>query len=421
MSSRKGYKWELLVWLWLAFFFNQADRQIFNVVLPAIKVDLGLTDGQLGLVASLFVLTVGVFIPIAGFAGDMLSRKKIVVFSLLFWSIATALTGTSNGLIALILFRSIAVGGGEAFYAPAANSLIGEHHQHTRAMAMSIHQTSLYFGVILSGWLGGYIGEFYGWKNTFFLFGGVGIVLAGLLALRLQPTPKTVSGSGLPEQKQFIKNAFFAIVKNPTAILLIVAFACMVFVNVSYLTWTPTFLHEKFDLSLTNAGFSSMFYHHICAFAGVVFGGWLSDKTARKSPRNRFFVQASGLLLGAPFIFLMGQAGSPVATYIFLGAFGFFRGVYDANIYTTLFEVISPAYRATAAGLSAMFAFVVAAMAPALLGYLKPTLGLANGLSSLFLVYLLGGISILIAVFKFFTKDYQLKQVQHESYLVGAK
>ncbi|MHA4846717.1 MFS transporter [Flavitalea antarctica] len=421
MNKNNFYKWELLIWLWLAFFFNQADRQIFNVVLPSIKTSLGLTDAQLGMVASLFVLTVGVFIPIAGFVGDLFSRKKIIVFSLLFWSIATALTGTSNSLLALILFRSIAVGGGEAFYAPAANSLIGQYHQKTRAMAMSIHQTSLYFGVILSGWLGGYIGEHYGWKTTFYLFGGVGIILSLLLAFRLQKTTKAISNLTAEEQKGFIKKAFLAIAKNPTALLLIVAFACMVFVNVSYLTWMPTFLHEKFGLSLTNAGFSSMFYHHIFAFAGVVFGGWLSDRVALKRPNNRFFVQAFGLLLGAPFIYLMGQADSTIATYIFLGGFGFFRGVYDANIYTTLFEVIQPAYRATAAGLSAMFAFIVAAIAPFLLGYLKPTLGLSNGLSSLSVVYLLGGISILIAVLKFFSNNINLKQVDHKDYLVGAK
>lgn len=414
MKKSNFYKWELLIWLWLAFFFNQADRQIFNVVLPSIKSDLGLTDAQLGIVASLFVLTIGVFIPIAGFVGDLFSRKKIIVFSLMFWSAATLLTGASNTIFHLILFRSIAVGGGEAFYAPAANSLIGEHHHKTRAIALSIHQTSLYLGVILSGWLGGYIGERYGWKNTFYLFGAVGIFLSFIIQWRLKATPKAVSQLLPDEQKGFVKKAFKTLVSTKTALLLIVAFACMVFVNVSYLTWIPTFLHEKFNLSLANAGFSSMFYHHIFAFAGVIFGGWLSDKVAVRAAKYRFYVQALGLLMGAPFIFAMGQSNTTTATYIFLAGFGFFRGIYDANIYTTLFEVIVPAFRSTAAGLSAMFAFVIAAIAPALLGYLKPTLGLSNGLSSLFLVYIIGGLCILIAAQKFLTKDLIPKTANHE-------
>lgn len=413
-TSVLHYRWELLVWLWLAFFFNQADRQIFNIVLPSIKQDLGLTDAQLGLVASLFVLTVGVFIPLAGFTGDIISRKKIIVTSLLFWSVATALTGTSTTLIHLILFRSIAVGGGEAFYAPAANSLIGDYHQKTRAIAMSIHQTSLYFGVILSGWIGGYIGEHYGWKNTFYLFGGVGIVLSVVMWSRLRPTPRPNSTLSVFDHRSFIGDAFSAIMRKPTALLLIAGFACMVFVNVSYLTWMPTFLHEKFSLSLTDAGFSSMFYHHIFAFAGVVLGGWLSDAIASQSIRNRFFVQASGLLLGAPFIFLMSRADSFASTVVFLAGFGFFRGMYDANTYTTLFEVIAPAYRSTAAGLAAMFAFLVAAVAPVSLGYMKPTLGLSNGLSALSAVYLLGGTCVIIAAVRYLKQDVYLDYQDHD-------
>ena len=126
MKTNNFYKWELLIWLWLAFFFNQADRQIFNVALPLIKADLNLTDAQLGLVGSLFVLTLGLCIPFAGVIGDLSNRKKVIGFSLLFWSVATLFTGFGNTLLHLILLRSLAVGGGEAFYAPAANGLISQ-------------------------------------------------------------------------------------------------------------------------------------------------------------------------------------------------------------------------------------------------------------------------------------------------------
>lgn len=402
---KNWYKWELLLWLWLAFFFNQADRQIFNIVLPEIKASLGLTDAQLGMVASIFVLTIGVFIPIAGFAGDMWSRKKIIVSSVVFWSLATLLTGASTSLYQLILLRSIAVGGGEAFYAPSANALIGQYHNKTRALAMSIHQTSLYFGVIMSGLMGGYIAENYGWKTAFYLFGAIGVALGGILFWRLKATAPATNNSYNIGQKQFLKDASLALLKKPTAILLVAAFACMVFVNVSYLTWTPTLLHEKFHLTLTDSGFSSMFYHHIFAFAGVLFGGWISDKLAEKKPANRLVIQALGLLLGTPFIVGLGLATTTQLTYLSLAGFGFFRGIYDANIYASLFEVIAKEYRSTAAGLASMFAFLVSAVAPLLLGYLKPTLGLSLGLSFLGIFYLLGGILILIAAKFYFSKD----------------
>lgn len=409
MKKQNFYQWELLIWLWLAFFFNQADRQIFNIALPLIKVDLGLTDAQLGLVGSLFVLALGLCIPFAGILGDLYNRKKIICFSLLFWSAATLLTGLSTSLWHLILLRSLAVGGGEAFYAPSANGLIGAYHHKTRALAMSIHQTSLYAGVIMSGALGGYIAQEYGWKNTFYLFGAAGIILSGLLFWRLQNPPAPAPEKSATEQKQFIREAILALLRKPAALLLCGAFLSLVFVNVGYTAWLPTFLHEKFQLSVAEAGFNSMFYHHIFAFIGVIAGGLLSDKLALRSAHFRLIIQATGLLLGAPFIYGMGQADTATWTYFFLAGFGFFRGIYEANLYATLFAVIEPTYRSTSVGLSAMFAYVIAAIAPFLLGYLKPTLGLSNGLSALSVVYLFGGGCVWIALNWFFQKDSQLK------------
>ncbi|MGF7218688.1 MFS family permease [Spirosoma lacussanchae] len=405
MKKQDRYRWELLLWLWLAFFFNQADRQIFNVSLPLIKTDLGLTDAQAGLVGSLFALTLGLMIPMAGIAGDLLNRKRIIGFSLLFWSAATLLTGLSNSLLQLIVLRSLAVGGGEAFYAPAANGLISQHHHQTRALAMSIHQTSLYAGVVVSGALGGYIAQQYGWKNAFYLFGGAGVILSAVLFVRLRPTPTlaaTISGA---EQPAFFKEALLALLRKPAARLLCGAFLTLVVVNVGYTVWTPTFLHEKFGLSVAEAGFTSMFYHHVAAFVGVMGGGWLSDRLAMRSVRYRLVIQSGGLLLGVPFIVGMGQAATPFWTFVCLAGFGFCRGLYEANLYTTLFEVIEPPYRSTAVGLSAMFAYVIAALVPFLLGYLKPTVGLSNGLSSLGLAYLLGGLCVWSTLRWYFQKD----------------
>jgi len=412
MENSTKYKWELLIWLWLAFFFNQADRQIFNVSLPLIKADLGITDAQAGLVGSLFALTLGLMIPFAGIAGDLFDRKKIIGLSLMFWSAATLLTGLGSTLLHLVVLRSLAVGGGEAFYAPAANGLISQYHHKTRALAMSIHQTSLYAGIVASGALGGYIAEQYGWKNAFYLFGGAGIILSVILFLRLRPGYVQSDNVGsAAENAGFFKQAMLALLRKPAARLLCGAFLTLVVVNVGYTSWTPTFLHEKFGMSVTEAGFTSMFYHHAAAFAGVMGGGWLSDKLAQRAVGYRLVIQCAGLLLGVPFIVGMGQAATAFGTFFCLAGFGFCRGLYEANLYTTLFEVIEPEYRSTAVGLSAMFAYLAAALVPFLLGYLKPTFGLANGLSSLALAYLSGAVCVYAALKWHFHKDRVIRPV----------
>ena len=62
----------------------------------------------------------------------------------------------------------MATAGGEAFYAPAAYPLLAAFHRKTRALAMSVHQSAVYLGVIAGGFLGGYIAERWGWRSAFY-------------------------------------------------------------------------------------------------------------------------------------------------------------------------------------------------------------------------------------------------------------
>jgi MFS family permease len=397
----RQYKWELLVLLWISFFLNQADRQIFSVVLPLIKVDLQLSDTELGLIASSLVWTYGILVPVAGFVGDRLSRRNIIGVSLLFWSLATLATGLSSTVTQFILLRGIATGGGEAFYAPAANSLISEEYKNKRSFALSVHQTAAYFGIILSGVIAGYIAQQYGWENAFYLFGGIGIIVAIIIFIRLKRDIPAQAGD-----KVSIIATAKVVAKKPTIILLTAAFACMIFVNVGYLTWMPSLLVEKFGLTITQAGFSSMFYHHLGAFIGVIIGGKLADRFSRINPGNRLVLQAVALLCGAPFIYWTGMATTATGTYIALFLFGVFRGAYDSNIFASLFEVVKPAIRSSSAGLMLMCAFLVGAFSPYFLGMLKPTLGLSAGLSWLWVSYFIGGAFIFTGVIFFFKKDH---------------
>jgi sugar phosphate permease len=188
--------------------------------------------------------------------------------------------------------------------------------------------------------------------------------------------------------------------------MLTLAFGCMVFVNVGYLTWMPLYLVEKHGMSVTMAGFSSLIYHHVGAFFGVMLGAKLADKLAKKNPKMRLVIQSAALLGGAPFIFLMGFADSQAVIYGALAIFGFMRGVYDSNIFASLYEVVKPSIRSSATGFMLMFAFLMGAFAPLILGVLKPTLGLAASFSALSFFYLAGSVLIFIATKLFFKNDY---------------
>jgi MFS family permease len=396
------YKWELLILLWFAFFFNQADRQLFNIVLPHIKADLGLSDVQAGTISSIFILTIGICIPIAGMIGDYFNRKRIIALCILLWSAGTFFTGFANSAIYLILVFGILVGAGEAFYAPSANALIGEYHVKTRGMAMSIHQTAYYSGIVASGFIAGYIADHYGWRNNFFLFGATGIVLSLVILLRLKKTP-VARKEGSPAKA--IKESFVYFFTNPTALLLTLAFAGVIFAAVGYLTWASTFLYEKYNYPLAKAGFYSMIFYHAGAFAGVLLGGKVSDILAVRYKNARMLIIGTALLSGIPFIIWMGMAASPASMFTAMVLFGVFRGIYDSNNYAALFDVIDPKFRSTAVGFEAMGGFIIGSIAPILLGYLKPIIGLSGGLSFLSIGYLLAGCAVFVALKFFFTND----------------
>lgn len=400
------YKWEVLALLWVAFFLNQADRQVFNVVLPLIRDDLHLTDMEVGMIATIFNLVFALLVPISGFIGDRFSRKWIIVSSIFLWSAATMLTGSSSSVLMFIVFRSIATGMGEAMFGPANYSMLADYHKKTRAVAMSIHQTAYYIGVVVSGFLAGYIGDRWGWKNAFYIFGAVGIIHGIILVLRLKDATKTQQDV-VVEKKEKIR--FFESMKVlfsvPTALLLTLGFSGLIFVLTGYLTWTPTYLHEKFAMNLADAGFNSMFYTHAAAFVGILIAGRLSDKLALKKPSYRILMQSIGLLCAAPFIVLMGNSTGLTSVYVGFLGFGFARAFFDANTYPVLYDVIPQKYHSSAAGVMQMTGFAVGSFAPIVLGAVKPYIGLSHGISLLSIIWVVCSVLLFIAYKFFYQRD----------------
>lgn len=400
----KQYKWEVLALLWIAFFLNQADRQVFNVVLPLIKLDLQLTDLQIGSIATAFNLVYALLVPLGGYVGDIFSKKWIVTLSILFWSIATMFTGLSNGVLMLVLMRSIATGGGEAFFGPANYALLAQHHKETRAFAMSIHQTSYYVGIILSGYIAGYIGEHYGWRNAFYIFGAVGVIHGLVLIFRLKD--KIDYQEEKKEEKVRLSEGFKVLFRTPTALMLTIGFSGLIFVLTGYLTWMPTYLYENFDMSLSSAGFHSMFYTHLFAFIGVILTGKYSDKFAKRNPASRMMIQGIGLLIAVPFVIMMGNSGVLAMIYIGFAGFGFARALFDANTYTVLYDVIPEKYHSSASGVMIMTGFLVGSISPIILGYMKPLFGLSFGLTMLSVVWAVCGLLLVFTSKYLYKRDY---------------
>lgn len=407
--NSKSYKWEIIFLLWVAYFLNQADRQVFNTVLPHIQEFLGATDATMGLISTCFNLFFALTVPFAGYFADRLSRSKIIIFSVTLFSVATMFTGYASTVVLMIMMRSVATGVGEAIFGPTYPAIIAEYHDsRTRARAMSIHQTAYYVGVIASGFLAGLVADKLGWQYSFLIFGAAGVVFAFVLLLRLRDKNTAQQKAEATQQsKPSFFEAMAAIFKVPTAVCMIFGFTSLIFVLTGYLTWMPKCLMETFDLSSASAGFNSMFWTHAAAFVGVLVAGSMSDKLAasKGGSKNRLILQAGGLLLAAPCIVLMGVSKEIWVVYAALAGFGFFRAFFDANTYSILYDVISERYHSSASAVLQMFGFGMGSLAPLILGLMSPKLGLSGGIATLGAIWVVAGVVLLVAKFFFFDKD----------------
>ena len=402
------YKWEVLILLWMAYLLNQADRQVFNTVLPAIRDALQLTDTSIGLIATIFNLCYAVMVPLGGLAGDRLSRKWVVTIAILFWSVATMFTGLATGVIMLILLRSVATGGGEAFFGPANYSLLGQYHTDTRARAMSIHQTAYYVGVILAGWLAGYIADKLGWEYSFIIFGAVGVVWGVIMAIRLKDKKDDNAPSeDKKTEKIGILDGFKVVFTTPTALMLTIGFSGLIFVITGFMTWVPAYLQEEFGQSQAASGFNSMFYTYLAAFIGVLLAGSLSDKFAAKTNKARMLLQAFGLLAGSIFLFIMGNSTTLWVLYLSFAGWGFFRAFFDANTYTVLYDVTPSRLHASCSSAMITTGFAVGALAPVVLGAMKQSLGsLSATFPVLGVIWIVCGVLMIIVSKTSYQKDY---------------
>ena len=404
------YKWEVLALLWMAYLLNQADRQVFNTVLPAIRDALHLTDTSIGLIATIFNLCYAVMVPLGGWAGDKFSRKWVTTIAILFWSVATMFTGLATGVVMLILLRSVATGGGEAFFGPANYSLLGQYHKETRARAMSIHQTAYYVGVILAGWLAGYIADKLGWEYSFIIFGGAGIVWGVIMAIRLKDKKEDnviMSEDEKSTDKVGIFDGFKTVFTTPTALMLTIGFSGLIFVITGFMTWIPAFLQEEFGQSQAAAGFNSMFYTYVAAFIGVLLAGSLSDKFAARSNKARMLLQAFGLITGSVFLFIMGESRTIWVLYLSFAGWGFFRAFFDANTYTILYDVTPARLHASCSSAMITTGFAVGALAPVILGVMTDSMGsLSATFPILGIIWVICGILMIIVSYTSYQKDY---------------
>jgi MFS family permease len=380
--------------LWLVCLFNYADRQAIFSVFEPIKKDMHLDDWQLGIIGSAFMWVYAAALPFAGAIADRVNRKALILGGLLFWSFITLATAWATQYWHLVLVRALE-GLGEAFYFPASMSLLSDYHgPATRSRAMGLHQSSVYAGTILGGYVAGYFGQHWGWQSAFYVFGWLGMGLAAVLLIFLHEIPRSwpaTEGRG-PDVLQGVGE----VLSNPLVLLLTAVFVGANFVAVIFLTWMPSYLKRTFDLDLAASGLNATLWLQTTSALGAVSGGWLADRLARRYAYGRMLVQTLGLFLGAPLIFLTGWTRDLTFLALAMASFGYFKGLYDSNIWASLYDVVPAQRRATAQGLMNAIGWLGAATAPPAFAAASGRYGMGVCMSATSAIYVCFGTLLLV-------------------------
>jgi predicted MFS family arabinose efflux permease len=401
-------EWALIAFLWVAYVLNHADRQVVYTLFPALQKTFGYSDTVLGLTGALFLWIYGAFSPIAGILGDRWSRPKIVVGSLTMWSIFTILSGFAPNGTALLICRGL-LGISESFFMPAAFVLMANAHgPESRSRAVAFFGTSQMAGVAIGGSLSGLIAQNWNWRVSFWLLGTLGLLFAFPLWRFLSSVPPHFKGSSTAPRATL--SSFGALFRIPSLRVVTVYVSVATFGLYLVYTWLPTFLYDKFSLSLAKAGFESSVYPQIGTLAGLVIGGMAADKLYRTVHAARFWIVLAAFVVGGPCIYLIGSSVTLEATRMAAVCFGACAGFMFANQAPSAFDVVPPTQRASAVGILNFVGASISGFAPFLGGMARKTIGVGQLMAYTSVIYMATAALVLYVILRHFEKDHRRSQ-----------
>jgi MFS family permease len=247
-------------------------------------------------------------------------------------------------------------------------SLIASYHgARTRSRAMSIHQSSVYVGTIVGGSVAALVAQRSGWRISFGVLGAAGLVLAVILLLLLRDPeiPAVTEETLVPRERSGrLQDSLVSLARNRPVLVSVGVFMGANFVAVVFLAWAPTFLQRKFSMGLGVAAFNGTAYLQTASVVGVIAGGVLADGFRRHWRGGRQLVQALGFLGGVGFLFATGVSSSVRVVLASMAGFGFFKGLYDANIWASLYDFVKLERRGLATGLMNSLGWLGGGFAP---------------------------------------------------------
>lgn len=360
--------------LFLANLFNFFDRAVPAIVAEPLRREFSLSDFQIGLMAAAFTVVYALAgIPLGRMA-DTGSRSKIMAWGLIVWSVFTAAGAGAWNFVTFLLTR-VGVGIGEASYAPAANSLIGDlYPTNKRSRATGIFMLGLPLGLLLAFFtVGAMVRAFDSWRAPFVIAMIPGLIIALFMFFIREPArgaAEIVKASQTPIEKPIKK-----VLSIPTMWWIILAGIASNFSSYATNSFMVPLMQRYFQLELEPAAIATGVIVGVTGLVGLILGGYLADKAHQRSDKGRLTLGAVCLAIAAVLTWYALTQFDDFDVTAFIGVFALgwlFQYFYYICVYPAIQDVVEPRLRATGVAIFfAAFYLLGGAFGPVVMGYLS--------------------------------------------------
>ena len=366
----------VFIFCFLGLLIDGADLMLLSYSLSSLKAEFGLTSVEAGSLGSFTLAGMAIGGIYGGWACDRFGRVKTVVWSIVLFSVGTAVLGMTHSYWQFASTRFFASLGLGALYV-ACNTLMAEYvPTRYRTTVLGTLQAGWSVGYIVATLLAGWILPEHGWRWLFYV--AIIPVILAVMMQRLVPEPQAwvsaqaerakhkASGTGNTLKKK-PDGMFKLIFSDPKASRMFLLWALTAgFLQFGYYgvnNWMPSYLESELGMN-----FKSMTSYMVGTYAAMIFGKILAGLAADRLGRRVVF--AFGALGTAVFLPVIVLFQSPENILWMLVVFGFLYGIpYGVNA-TYMTESFEAKFRGSAVGGAYNIGRIGAAVAPAAIGFL---------------------------------------------------
>lgn len=363
--------WRVLFLLFLANLLNFFDRTIPAILNEPIRLEWGLNDLQLGIIAAAFTVIYAVAGLPLGRLADRGSRARVMGWGIAVWSAFTAANAYAWSFGSFLVAR-MGVGVGEASYAPAANSLIGDlFPAERRSRALGIFMLGLPMGLMLAFFtVGPMVAAFGDWRAPFVVAALPGLLLAALMFLVREPrrgaservrgaeagtaeVSAVAAAGAAPTAEAPPAGPIRTVLHTRTILWIILSGIAVNFSAYAGNGFLVPMIQRYFGLDLTAAAVTTGFIVGVTGLVGLTAGGWVADKVYQRSEHGRLVFGAGSLVVAAlATAAALASGRESVALFAALFGLGWLAQYsYYTSVYPAIQDVVEPRLRATAVAL----------------------------------------------------------------------